>query len=104
MGRQQVVFGELLEQRKQQQFQRQQQFERQRRRRWQFWWRRRVGKLVGNDMHIGRIAKHLLHHHWWARHYFPPTVLAAIERATKAGEATHSGQVQFVVEGALHGA
>jgi uncharacterized membrane protein len=55
-------------------------------------------------MNIGRIAKHLLHHHWWARHYFPPSVLAAIERATSAGEATHSGQVRFVVEGALHGA
>src|SRR5438477_4973834 len=54
-------------------------------------------------MGIGRIAKHLLHHHWWLRHYFPPNVLAAIEAATRAGEATHSGQVRFVVEGALDG-
>src|SRR6059058_1661422 len=54
-------------------------------------------------MDIGRIAKHLLHHHWWLRRYFPPNVLAAIEAATKAGEATHSGQVRFVVEGALDG-
>ena len=54
-------------------------------------------------MGIGRIAKHLLHHHWWLRRYFPPNVLAAIEAATKAGEATHSGQVRFVVEGALEG-
>jgi uncharacterized membrane protein len=54
-------------------------------------------------MSIGRIAKHLLHHHWWQRHYFPPHVLAAIEAATTAGEATHSGQVRFVVEGALDG-
>jgi len=30
-------------------------------------------------------------------------VLAAIEAATKAGETTHSGQVCFVVEGALSG-
>jgi uncharacterized membrane protein len=30
-------------------------------------------------------------------------VLAAIEAAIKAGEATHSGQVRFVVEGALDG-
>ena len=30
-------------------------------------------------------------------------MLAAIERAIKAGEATHSGQVRFVVEGALDG-
>ncbi len=35
---------------------------------------------------------------------FPPAVLAAIEQAIKAGEATHSGQVRFVVEGALDGA
>ena len=37
------------------------------------------------------------------RRYFPPNVLAAIEAAIKAGEATHSGQVRFVVEGALDG-
>ena len=55
-------------------------------------------------MGIGRIGKHLLHHHWWERRYFPPKVLAAIEQAIKAGEATHSGQVRFVVEGALDGA
>ncbi len=55
-------------------------------------------------MDIGRIGKHLLHHHWWQRRYFPPTVLAAIEAAIKAGETTHSGQVRFVVEGALDGA
>ena len=30
--------------------------------------------------------------------------LARIEQAIKAGEATHSGQVRFVVEGALDGA
>ena len=47
-------------------------------------------------MGIGRIGKHLLHHHWWLRRYFPPNVLAAIEAATKAGEATHCGQVRFV--------
>ena len=55
-------------------------------------------------MSIRRIGKHLLHHHWWLRRYFPPKVLAAIEAAIKAGEATHSGQVRFVVEGALDGA
>ncbi|HZC97823.1 MAG TPA: TPM domain-containing protein [Bradyrhizobium sp.] len=55
-------------------------------------------------MGIGRIGKHLLHHRWWLRRYFPPKVLAAIEQAIKAGEATHSGQVRFVVEGALDGA
>ena len=55
-------------------------------------------------MGIGRIGKHLLHHRWWLRRYFPAKVLAAIEAAIKAGEATHSGQVRFVVEGALDGA
>src|SRR6202011_1977451 len=35
---------------------------------------------------------------------FTPKVLAAIEQAIKAGEATHSGQIRFVVEGALDGA
>src|SRR4051794_19680332 len=55
-------------------------------------------------MGIKRIGRHLLQHRWRERRIFPPMVLAAIEAAIKAGEATHSGQVQFVVEGALHGA
>src|SRR5450631_3931264 len=55
-------------------------------------------------MGIKRIGKHLLEHRWRLRRIFPPKVLAAIERAIKAGEATHSGQVRFVVEGALDGA
>jgi uncharacterized membrane protein len=55
-------------------------------------------------MGIGRIARHLLEHHWWARRLFTPKVLASIEQATKASETTHSGQVRFVVEGALDGA
>jgi uncharacterized membrane protein YgcG len=54
-------------------------------------------------MGIRRIGKHLLEHNWRARRIFPPEVLATIERAIKAGEATHSGQVRFVVEGALDG-
>src|SRR6202044_1650489 len=55
-------------------------------------------------MGIKRIGKHLVEHRWRARRMFPPEVLALIERAIKAGEATHSGQVRFVVEGALDGA
>jgi uncharacterized membrane protein len=55
-------------------------------------------------MGIKRIGKHLLAHRWRERRIFPPKVLAAIEAAIKAGEATHSGQVRFVVEGALDGA
>ena len=34
---------------------------------------------------------------------FPQAALDLIEQAIKAGEATHSGQVRFVVEGALDG-
>ena len=55
-------------------------------------------------MGLKRIGKHLLEHRWRVRRIFPPRVLAAIEQAIKAGEATHSGQVRFVVEGALDGA
>jgi hypothetical protein len=55
-------------------------------------------------MGIKRIGRHLLQHRWRERRDFPPSVLAAIEAAIKAGEATHSGQVRFVVEGALDGA
>ena len=55
-------------------------------------------------MGIKRIGKHLIEHHWRARRIFTPRVLDRIEQATKACEATHSGQVRFVVEGALDGA
>jgi uncharacterized membrane protein len=54
-------------------------------------------------MGIKRVGKHLLEHHWRARRVFPKRALAEIERAIKAGEATHSGQVRFAVEGALDG-
>ena len=54
-------------------------------------------------MGIKRIGKHLLEHHWRVRRVFPPQALALIEQAIKAGEATHSGQVRFAVEGALDG-
>ena len=54
-------------------------------------------------MGIGRISKHLIEHHWRVRRIFPKQTLDLIEQAIKAGEATHSGQVRFVVEGALDG-
>jgi uncharacterized membrane protein YgcG len=54
-------------------------------------------------MGIERIGKHLLGSRWRVRKYFPPDVMAVIERAIRAGEATHSGQVVFAVEGALDG-
>jgi uncharacterized membrane protein len=55
-------------------------------------------------MKIKRIGRHLLEYRWRVRRIFPPSVLASIEQAIKAGEATHAGQVRFVVEGALDGA
>jgi uncharacterized membrane protein len=55
-------------------------------------------------MGIRRIGKHLIQHHWRVRKIFPAEMLVRIERAIKAGEGTHSGQVRFVVEGALDGA
>ena len=55
-------------------------------------------------MSIRRIGRHLLEHRWRLRRIFPPAALARIEQAIKSGEATHSGQVRFVVEGALDGA
>ena len=55
-------------------------------------------------MGIGRIGRHLLEHRWRVRRIFRPDVLAAIEQAIKTGESSHSGQVRFVVEGALDGA
>jgi uncharacterized membrane protein len=55
-------------------------------------------------MGIRRIGRHLVEHRWRLRRIFPPQALARIEQAIKAGEATHSGQVRFVVEGALDGA
>jgi uncharacterized membrane protein len=54
-------------------------------------------------MGIKRIGKHLLEHHWRVRRVFPKEALARIEQAIKTGEGTHSGQVRFVVEGALDG-
>jgi uncharacterized membrane protein len=54
-------------------------------------------------MSIRRITRHLVQHHWWAKQVFPPAVLDRIEQAIKQGETTHSGQVRFVVEGALDG-
>ena len=55
-------------------------------------------------MGIGRIFRHLLEHRWSEHRIFTPKVLAHIEQAIKAGEAVHSGQIRFVVEGALDGA
>ena len=54
-------------------------------------------------MSLKRITRHLLQHHWRARRVFPQAVLGRIEQAIRQSEATHSGQIRFVVEGALDG-
>ncbi|MEZ5822361.1 MAG: TPM domain-containing protein [Bradyrhizobium sp.] len=54
-------------------------------------------------MGIRRIGRHLLPYRWKQRRLFPRKALARIEQTIKAGEATHTGQVRFVVEGALDG-
>jgi len=55
-------------------------------------------------MGIGRIGKHLLSSRWRVHKAFPPQAFDAIELAIKASEASHAGQIRFVVEGALDGA
>ena len=55
-------------------------------------------------MGIGRIGKHLLANRSRVRMAFSKDALARIEQAIKASEATHAGQIRFVVEGALDGA
>ncbi|WP_371424231.1 TPM domain-containing protein [Tardiphaga sp.] len=55
-------------------------------------------------MSLKRISRHLLSNRARVRKAFPPKVMAAIERAIKASEALHAGQIRFVVEGALDGA
>ena len=55
-------------------------------------------------MGIKRIGKHLLEYRWRVRRIFTPRVLASIEQAIRTAEAGHSGQIRFVVEGALDGA
>ncbi|KIZ47415.1 MULTISPECIES: TPM domain-containing protein [Rhodopseudomonas] len=55
-------------------------------------------------MGIRRIGKHLLTTRRRVHKAFPPRAFDAIEQAIKASEATHSGQIRFVVEGALDGA
>ena len=82
------------------------QFERQRRRlqwrRRQFWRRRRIGELVA--WASGASAGIFSNTAGGCGASFRRRCWRAIEQAIKAGEATHSGQVRFVVEGALDGA
>ncbi|QUS38763.1 hypothetical protein RPMA_07910 [Tardiphaga alba] len=55
-------------------------------------------------MSLKRIGRHLLANRARVRKAFPREAIAAIEQAIKTSEATHAGQIRFVVEGALDGA
>ena len=55
-------------------------------------------------MNLKRILRHLAMTQGQVHRAYPHTVLKAIEQAIKASETTHTGEVRFVVEGALEGA
>ena len=55
-------------------------------------------------MNIKRIVKHLFMTHWQVNRAFPHATLVAINRAIKASEDAHIGEIRFAVEGALDGA
>ncbi len=55
-------------------------------------------------MNVKRIARHLLLTHWQVDRAFPRKTMLAIERAIKASETAHIGQILFAVEGALDSA
>lgn len=52
-------------------------------------------------MDVSRIFRHLVAPQWVVRRAFPPPVLARIEAAVTASEASHRGELRFVVEGSL---
>ena len=53
-------------------------------------------------MDMERIARHLMATRWTVRRAFPGDTLIAIDRAIKASEAAHRGEIRFAVECALH--
>ena len=54
-------------------------------------------------MNLKRIVRHLATTQGQTRRAFPTSALNAIERAIKAGETAHVGEIRFAVEGALDG-
>lgn len=54
-------------------------------------------------MNIKRLAKHLLQTPRQVDRAFPRQTLNAIERAIRASETAHRGEIRFAVEGALDG-
>ncbi len=54
-------------------------------------------------MNLGRVFQHLFTGRGAVRRAFPDSTLDAIERAVRAAEATHSGQIRVVIEASLDG-
>lgn len=54
-----------------------------------------------NMMNFTRLARHLFMTDWQVNRTFPAHALRAIENAIKASEGAHTGEIRFVVEGAL---
>ena len=52
-------------------------------------------------MSMKRIARHLMASQWMVRRAFPRDTLVAIDKAIKASESLHRGEIRFAVEGAL---
>ena len=53
-------------------------------------------------MNFGRIFRHLLMPHWMVTRAFPRSTLNSVEKAVRASEHQHDGELRFAVEGALH--
>ena len=53
-------------------------------------------------MDLKRIMRHLLATRWMIHRVFPGDTLIAIDKAVKASEGAHRGEIRFVVEAALH--
>jgi uncharacterized membrane protein len=54
-------------------------------------------------MDLARLLRHLATSSARVRRAFPASALRSIEQAIAASEATHAGEIRFVVEGALDG-
>jgi len=52
-------------------------------------------------MRLSSLIRHLVLPHWWIMRLFPKSALQAIERAITRSEASHRGEIRFVVESNL---
>jgi len=52
---------------------------------------------------LSRIVRHMATTRWSVARAFPPSALAAIERAVRDAEAAHHAEIRFVVEDGLDG-